>query len=86
MNHLNSSIKMFNLVAKEQEEKGMEKYGQPLKPLDDYCWLNMAAEELVDGFKYLHAEQVKRFYVCNEIKKRTDDKEIHSLLGLLEGK
>lgn len=69
MHHLKSSINKFNEGAKKQEDKGIEKYGQPLDPLDNrYDWLEMAIEEQVDGFKYLHAEQVKRKHITDQIR------------------
>lgn len=85
MEHLKNTVYKFFDVAKSQEEKGIKKYGQALDPLDDYDWLEMAVEEQVDGFKYLHAEQVKRKHIANEIRKLTDDKRIHKLLDQLEG-
>ena len=50
----------FAWVAEKQEEKGIKKYGHELRPLDDYDWLEMAKEELVDAFKYLECERIKR--------------------------
>lgn len=84
------SIVKFIEVAKSQEEYGINKYGQPLNPLDNYDWLEMALEELVDGFKYLHAEQVKRRHVIKQIRKVIRDidpydrETINSLLCQLE--
>lgn len=83
MVHLSELIKDFKNNAETQEEKGIKKYGQALNPLDDYDWLEMAKEELVDAYKYLHAEHVKRKHIVAEIKKLTDDKEIHRLLSRL---
>src|SRR5690625_2868522 len=69
MQHLKSSIDKFTDGAKKQEDKGIEKYGQPLEPTDTkQDWLEMAIEEQVDGFKYLHAEQVKRKHITDEIR------------------
>jgi len=83
--HLERSKKAFTEAANRQENKGVEKYGKPLDPLDNYDWLEMATEELVDGFKYLVAEQVKREFIANKIRKLTDDAEIHHWLDELEG-
>lgn len=83
--HLERSKKTFIEIANKQENKGVEKYGKPLDPLDNYCWLDMASEELVDGFKYLAAEREKRKFVVSEIRKLTDDAEIHHWLDEMEG-
>ena len=69
MNHLDASNKKFKRVAFTQEMKGLDKYGEPLNPHNkNYNWLEMATEELVDGFKYLHAEQVKRNEIVAQIR------------------
>lgn len=73
--HLERTKDKFNEVAVEQERKGILKYGQPLNPLDDYCWLSMALEEQVDGTKYLIAEMEKRKFIVNKIRKLLDYKE-----------
>lgn len=93
MQHLKNSIKSFEKVAIDQEYKGLEKYGQALNPLDDYCWLEMAQEEAVDLYKYLEAEKEKRKFVVDKIRSLLDDTshvaaklEIESLLDVLEGK
>ncbi|WP_051359543.1 hypothetical protein [Paucisalibacillus globulus] len=90
--HLEDSIHVFQVIAKEQEEKGIVKYGKPLDPLDDYDWLDMAAEELVDGFKYLVAEKKNRQHIVNRIRELIMlqesgwiKEEINSLLDMLEG-
>lgn len=93
MNHLDASNKKFKRVAFTQEMKGLDKYGEPLDPLNkDYDWLEMAIEEQVDGFKYLHAEQVKRAHVVAEIREiikyNTNilaHDQISALLDQLEG-
>ncbi|KGX84465.1 hypothetical protein [Pontibacillus litoralis] len=74
--HLRRSIAEFSGVAISQEEKGVAKYGKPLDPRDNYNWLEMAKEELVDGFKYLEAERVKR---------QRSVARIRELLHLLQG-
>ena len=94
MQHLKSSIDKFTDGAKKQEDKGVTKYGQPLDPLDkNYDWLEMAIEEQVDGFKYLHAEQVKRKHITDQIRlliKNNTISMVHDqitvLLDQLEGK
>lgn len=58
--HLQTVKKEFNDVADSQEVKGLEKYGVALDPHAKYDWLAMAKEELVDGFKYLECERVRR--------------------------
>ena len=80
-------------VANEQEEKGMKKYGQPLNPLDDYDWLDMARQEQVDGYKYLEAEIVKRRFIVGKIRRLLNYKnnsvskvEINYWLDVLEGR
>lgn len=85
--HLYDSIKEFGHVAIDQEYKGLEKYGQPLNPLDNYDWLGMAKQESADEFKYLHAEQVKRTFIVNKIRKLSKgNSEIEFWLDELEGK
>lgn len=66
--HLKRSIISFSNLANDQENKGIEKYGQPLDPMDDYDWLRMAQEELVDGYKYFEAERYKRDMVIRNIR------------------
>ncbi|RDW21020.1 hypothetical protein CWR48_04195 [Oceanobacillus arenosus] len=90
--HLSRSIDSFADVATSQEEKGIVKYGKPLDPLDKYDWLQMAKEELVDGFKYLEAEHVKRQQIVIRIRKlvvlmhhQFAKAEINALLDELEG-
>lgn len=92
MEHLEYAKELFNQSADDQEEKGMEKYGQALEPLDNYCWLDMAIQEQTDGFKYLAAEKVKREFVVGKIRKLLDYKEnsvsrveINHWLDVLEG-
>jgi hypothetical protein len=70
--HLRNTKEEFNLVADEQELKGIEKYGKPLDPIDNYDWIEMAKQEQVDGFKYLIAEQKKRTYAINRIRGQLD--------------
>lgn len=54
-------VSRFSSLAAEQEEKGMQKYGHEVQPLEPkYDWLRMAEEEFVDGFKYLSAERERR--------------------------
>lgn len=84
----------FEEQLNNQNEKGMEKYGQSLDPLDGrYCFLQMAMEEQVDGFQYLHAEQIKRKHVADQIRaiiKHNTIPMVHDqitvLLDQLEGK
>ncbi|WP_277679240.1 hypothetical protein [Gracilibacillus dipsosauri] len=89
MEHLQSSINEFQKVAESQEFKGLKKYGKPVYPLDNYDWLDMANEEIVDAFKYLHAERVKRKHIAREIrlliKEHPYEHKINSLLMQLEG-
>lgn len=93
MKHLRKSISEFDRVAKEQEKKGIMKYGKALDPLDRYDWLEMAKEEQVDGFKYLQAEIEKRKFIVNKIRNLLKYKtewihydEIEFWLDELEGK
>ena len=59
--YLEKTIRKFAETAHSQEEKGIEKYGHELQPLDNkWDWLEMAKEELVDAFKYLSAERERR--------------------------
>ena len=58
---LEKVISQFSKTARTQELKGIEKYGHELQPMENkYDWLEMAKEELIDGFKYLAAEQERR--------------------------
>ena len=57
---LGKTINEFRKVAISQEEKGIAKYGHELRPNDNYNWLDMALEELVDATKYIIAEKAKR--------------------------
>ena len=90
--HLETTKKAFAEVADLQEGKGIIKYGKPLDPLDNYDWLKMAAEEQVDGYKYLVAEMEKRKFIVNKIRKLMEYKsewvhygEIMHWLDELEG-
>lgn len=91
--HLNKTIEEFDYIANSQEKKGIAKYGKPLDPLDNYDWLEMANEELVDGYKYLIAEKEKRNFIVNKIRtllnykiNETSKTEINHWLDRLEGK
>lgn len=93
--HLVYSIKKFERLAKEQEKKGIKKYGKPLDPKDlKYDWIDMALEEQVDGTKYLFAEIEKRRFIVGKIKKLLNAgniaedlcQEINFWLDVLEGK
>lgn len=89
--HLNKTIKEFKEVAYSQEVKGINKYGKPLDPMDNYNWLQMALEEQVDGAKYLIAEMEKRKFIVKKIRtlleyKPYDFTEIYHWLDVLEGK
>lgn len=55
-------VSIFTSAAIKQEVKGLKRYGQTLDPLSTqgFDWLEMAKEELVDAFKYLQAERVRR--------------------------
>ncbi|MDP4158398.1 MAG: hypothetical protein Q8911_01360 [Bacillota bacterium] len=58
---LEKVINQFSRTARTQEMKGIEKYGHELQPMENkYDWLEMAKEELIDGFKYLAAEKERR--------------------------
>jgi len=81
--HLFNTIDNFNEEARSQEVKGINKYGKSLDPLDNYDWLEMASEELVDAYKYFHAERVKRDDVVKKIKEKV--REINELVEWLEG-
>lgn len=90
--HLERTKIKFIELANSQEQKGIEKYGKPLDPLDNYDWLQMALEEQVDGTKYLIAEMEKRKFVVSKIRNllegRTDTMhadEICHWLDILEG-
>lgn len=92
-NHLEKVKEKFEETANQQELKGIEKYGQPLDPLDNYDWLKMALEEQVDGTKYLVAEMEKRKFIVNKIKRLLVTKqdwinydEVMHWLDELEGK
>lgn len=96
MQHLNYVIERFTAQAHNQEAKGLEKYGKALDPFDrkNYDWLEMAEEELVDAFKYFHAEKVRRDTILDTVirdlegisddlkEKRANDVVIHSQLDI----
>ncbi|TFJ92161.1 hypothetical protein [Lentibacillus salicampi] len=86
LDHLHLTKDKFSEMANIQERKGIMKYGQPLDPLDNYDWLEMAQEEQTDGYKYLVAEQEKRKFIANKIRRLTDDPEIDHWLDVLEGR
>ncbi len=68
MNHLNHAIEEFAKTANNQENKGITKYGKPLNPYDNYDWLDMEFEELVDAAKYNRAEKRKRDFAIGRIR------------------
>jgi len=72
-------------VMNSQDSFGLEKYGKPLDPLDDYDWLGMAEEELADALKYFNAEREKRnAFIESVIKELTHVKRcigIGNLMG-----
>ena len=92
--HLNHTIKEFTDVAESQEfDKGIPKYGKPLDPLDNYDWLDMEFEELVDAIKYNRAEKVKRNFAIGKIRYLSEthcdagaNEEIKFWLDFMEGK
>lgn len=64
------SLEKFTEVLNKQNEKGLEKYGQALDPLDRrYDFLEMILEELIDGVQYARAEQLKRKHIAEQIRK-----------------
>lgn len=94
--HVVLSTDKFKRIIRKQSDKGIEKYGQPLKPIaTEYDWLQMAEEEMVDGFQYLVAEQEKRKFVVEKIRRLVNDSgdfikniedEVNYWLDVLEGK
>lgn len=91
--HLENVKRQFVYVANQQERKGIEKYGKPLNPSDDYDWVDMAIEELVDATKYMLAEKHKRQekeelhnFIANKVRRLTDDPEIEFWMDKLEGR
>lgn len=92
MSHLEQTKISFNNVIENQSLKGIKKYGKELDYLDEYDWLGMAGEELADGFTYLLAEQRKRTFIVNKIRRLLKYKvndvtrtEINYWLDQLEG-
>lgn len=91
--HLENTKIAFSEVADSQENKGIEKYGKPLNPLDNYDWLDMEFEELIDAAKYNRAEKIKRNHIVGRIRKlmlhvegtKVIVDEISKLLDELEG-
>ncbi|MBN6205562.1 hypothetical protein JYK21_03780 [Ralstonia pickettii] len=91
--HLEDTKIAFSEVADSQEDKGIEKYGKPLNPLDNYDWLDMEFEELIDAAKYNRAEKIKRQHIVGRIRKlllhvdapKVIVGEINRLLDELEG-
>lgn len=68
---LEKVVAVFSRTARSQELKGIEKYGHELQPMDrKWDWLEMAQEELVDGFKYLVAERERRDELIGEVESR----------------
>lgn len=56
-------------VRDQQKEKGLRTYNQTLDdcPDEEYNWLRMAIEELVDGISYLSKELLRMFKVNNRL-------------------
>lgn len=52
-----------------QDEFGLEKYGKPLDPMDDYDWLDMAEQEIADMIKYFNCERERRDYFIGKVLK-----------------
>jgi hypothetical protein len=68
---LEKVINQFSRTARSQELKGIEKYGHELQPMDyKWDWLEMAKEELIDGFKYLAAEKERRDELVKSIERK----------------
>lgn len=67
--HLENTKIAINEVADSQEDKGIKKYGKPLNPLDNYDWLDMEFEELIDAAKYNRAEKAKRNHNVERLRK-----------------
>lgn len=64
---LEKVISKFTKTAQSQEEKGIKKYGHEVQPMDvKHDWLNMAEEELIDGYKYLVAERERRDKILSD--------------------
>lgn len=90
--HVQLSIEDYINTIHSQAEKGLEKYGQGLDPLDNFDWLDMASEELIDGHQYIVAEKRKREFICSKIRGLLNYKdnsvsrtEILHWLDVLEG-
>lgn len=60
-------VKIIELYVLQQV-KGLEKYDQPIQPLDDYDWLEMKLEEQLDGAVYQMCELIKTKAERNVIK------------------
>lgn len=86
MNHLEDTIQDFEKVSREQAEKGMTKYGQPLNPMDSYSWIRMAKEEAIDQYQYLHALEKKLSFALDKIRRSSDREEINFWCDEMEGK
>lgn len=90
--HLNQTLKEVKDVAYYQEVKGINKYGKPLDPYDNYDWLDMEFEELIDALKYNRAEKKKRKLAIERIRTITErcdyevKQEINHWLDFWEGK
>lgn len=92
--HMQISIKDYTETIQHQANKGMNKYGQAVDPLENgRDWLQMANEEMVDGHQYLVAEKEKRKFIVSKIRRLLDYKEnsvtkveINYWLDVLEGK
>lgn len=57
---LSSCLTRFMSIAFSQEDKGVKKYGKMLDPKDSYDWIQMAEEEMVDGWKYIQCARDSR--------------------------
>lgn len=86
MKHLNESINDFEKVTRSQAKKGFKKYGKALDPMDNYSWINMAKEEAVDLYQYLHAQEQVNQVIAERIRVRTKDEEILFWCDVLEGR
>lgn len=77
---LDMVIGKFTKAAISQEQKGLEKYGHAVQPHDPkWDWLNMAEEELIDAYKYLVADRIRRddvlAYATRELNRIATDLE-----------
>lgn len=82
---MNKAISNFTEVAETQQLKGIKKYSKELDAIDfEHDWLEMAKEELTDGFMYLKAEQLRRDFIVAKIESIMEGNTENTILSSLD--